>query len=99
MALLVGDPAKDAAMLAANSPVLLADKIKGPVLLAFGEEDQRVPLAHGKRMRAALQKVGNEPEWVSYAGEGHGWELLKNKVDFAQRMERFLAKHLQTPAP
>jgi dipeptidyl aminopeptidase/acylaminoacyl peptidase len=50
-------------------------------------------------MRAALIKAGNEPEWVTYAGEGHGWALLKNKVDFAQRMERFLAKHLQTPAP
>jgi dipeptidyl aminopeptidase/acylaminoacyl peptidase len=99
MALLVGEPAKDAAMLAANSPVLLADKIKAPVLLAFGEEDIRVPLAHGKRMRAVLIKAGNEPEWVTYAGEGHGWALLKNKVDFAQRMERFLAKHLQTPAP
>jgi dipeptidyl aminopeptidase/acylaminoacyl peptidase len=99
LAVLVGDPVKDAAMLAANSPVLLADKIKTPVLLAFGEEDQRVPLAHGKRMRAALIKAGNEPEWVTYAGEGHGWALLKNKVDFAQRMERFLAKHLQTPAP
>jgi dipeptidyl aminopeptidase/acylaminoacyl peptidase len=92
---LVGDAQNDAAMLAANSPVLLADKIKAPVFLAFGEADQRVPLAHGERMRAAMKKAGNSPEWVTYDGEGHGWYLLKNKVDFAQRMERFLARHLQ----
>ena len=92
---MVGDAERDAAMIAANSPVLLADRIKAPVLLAFGEADERVPLAHGKRMREALQKAGNEPEWVSYPGEGHASWLPKNKVDFAQRLERFLAEHLQ----
>ncbi len=56
-----------------------------------------MPLAHGERMRAALKKAGNEPEWITYAGEGHGWHLLKNKVDFAQRIERFLDRHLKGP--
>lgn len=91
---MVGDPEKDAGLLARSSPVLLADKIKAPLLLAYGEDDQRVPLAHGERLRAALQKAGNEPEWVSYPGEGHGFGLLKHKLDFAQRVERFLAKQL-----
>ena len=68
------------------------------LLLAFGEADLRVPLAHGERMRSALKEAGNAPEWVTYAGEGHGWHLLENKVDFAQRIERFLARHLQGPA-
>jgi dipeptidyl aminopeptidase/acylaminoacyl peptidase len=91
---MVGDATRDAAMIEANSPVNLAARIKAPVLLAFGEADQRVPLAHGKRMRDALQAVGNAPEWVSYPGEGHGFAILANRVDFAQRMEAFLAKHL-----
>jgi dipeptidyl aminopeptidase/acylaminoacyl peptidase len=64
------------------------------VLLAFGEDDLRVPLAHGKRMRDALIEAGNAPEWVTYPGEGHGFALLKNRVDFALRMEAFLAKYL-----
>jgi dipeptidyl aminopeptidase/acylaminoacyl peptidase len=46
-------------------------------------------------MRAALKKAGNDPEWVVYAGEGHVWHLDKNKIDFAQRVERFLARYLQ----
>jgi dipeptidyl aminopeptidase/acylaminoacyl peptidase len=92
---MVGDASKDAAMIEANSPVNQASRIKAPVLLAFGEADARVPLVHGKRMRDALREAGNPPEWVSYPGEGHGFAVLKNRVDFAQRMEAFLAKHLR----
>ncbi|MFG6433384.1 S9 family peptidase [Roseateles sp. LYH14W] len=90
----VGDPVKDAALLAANSPVKQAARIKAPVLLAFNEGDRRVPMAHGDRMRKALREAGNEPVWVTYAGEGHGFGNVKNRVDFAQRMAAFLAKHL-----
>ena len=91
---MVGDVTQDAAMLAANNPVLHADKIKAPLLLAMGELDQRVPLAHGKRMREALERAGNPPEWVVYEGEGHGWYLTQHQVDFAHRVEAFLARHL-----
>jgi dipeptidyl aminopeptidase/acylaminoacyl peptidase len=94
---MVGSMDKDAQLITANSPVLLADKIKAPLLLAFGEDDQRVPLAHGKRMRESLQKQGFEPEWVTYGGEGHGWGKLETRLDFAVRLERFLSQHLRTP--
>lgn len=92
---MVGDPVKDAAMIAANSPVKQAARIKAPLLLAFGEDDRRVPLAHGERLRKALREAGNDPVWVTYPGEGHGFAVLKNRVDFAQRMEAFLARNLQ----
>ncbi|WP_431047714.1 alpha/beta hydrolase family protein [Roseateles sp. L2-2] len=91
---MIGDPVKDIEMLRANSPVLLADRMKAPVLLAYGEMDRRVPLAHGERMRDALIKAGNTPEWVVYPGEGHGWAKNVNRVDFANRLEAFFAKHL-----
>ncbi|MCY4743967.1 prolyl oligopeptidase family serine peptidase [Pelomonas sp. UHG3] len=91
----IGDLEKDAAMIIANSPVRQAARIQAPVLLAFGENDLRVPLAHGKRMRDALREAGHEPEWVTYPGEGHGFSILKNRVDFATRMEAFLARHLK----
>lgn len=91
----VGDAVKDAAMLAANSPLKQAARLKAPLLLAFGEQDQRVPLVHGKRMRDALRAAGNDPVWVTYAGEAHGFGVVKNHVDFAERMEAFLAKYLK----
>ncbi|MCY4743968.1 prolyl oligopeptidase family serine peptidase [Pelomonas sp. UHG3] len=94
MSELVADGKADAGMILANSPVLQAARLKAPLLLAFGEEDRRVPLAHGKRLREALQAAGNEPQWVTYPGEGHGLAVLKNEVDFAERMAAFLAQHL-----
>jgi dipeptidyl aminopeptidase/acylaminoacyl peptidase len=86
---------KDAAMLDSVSPVLLADRIKAPLLLAYGGEDRRVPLVHGTRMRDALTAAGRPPQWVVYSDEGHGWYKLENQLDFARRMEDFLARHLR----
>ena len=92
---LVGDAVKDAAALTAASPLAQAARIQAPLLLAFGESDLRVPLAHGERLRAALEKAGRPPEWVSYANEAHGWRQVSTQVDFARRVERFLARHLR----
>ncbi|MCE4553475.1 alpha/beta hydrolase family protein [Roseateles cellulosilyticus] len=96
---LVGDAKQDAAMLAANSPVKLAARMKAPLLLAYGEEDQRVPLTHGKRMRDALVAAGHPPEWLTYPGEAHGFTKFDNRIDFAHRVEAFLARHLPPTAP
>lgn len=96
MPVLVGDPKKDRAQLDSTSPLKRAKEITKPVLMAYGDEDLRVPLPHGKEMRDALKKAGKvEVEWVVYEGEGHGWLLVKNNVDFWTRVEKFLAKHLQ----
>jgi acetyl esterase/lipase len=92
---MIGDPDKDAAMLDSVSPVLLADRIKAPLLMAFGGGDRRVPIVHGKRMRQALIDVGRPPTWVVYEEEGHGWQKLENKLDFARRLEQFLETHLK----
>lgn len=93
---MIGDPSKDAAQLTATSPLKQAARIKQPVLMAYGEEDMRVPLPHGTKMRDALIAGGNKNvEWVQYEGEGHGWNLEKNNVDFWTRVERFLDKNLK----
>ena len=96
---LVGDVEKDAAMLQANSPLVQAKKIQAPLLLAFGESDYRVPLAHGERLQAALIDAGKPPEWVTYPNEGHSWRQVSTQVDFARRMEKFLGKYLKEDAP
>ncbi|MDO8286717.1 MAG: alpha/beta fold hydrolase [Rhodoferax sp.] len=95
MPTLIGDPVKDAGMLAANSPLVNAKRIKAPVLLAYGDKDMRVPIEHGEKMRDALQANGNAPEWVVYEGEGHGWRRPETNYDFWGRVEKFLAKHLK----
>lgn len=91
---MIGDPVADAAMLAAVAPVELAGRIKAPVMLVHGSLDMRVPIVHGEKMRDALTKAGNPPEWHVYGDDGHGWRRDENVTDFWQRVEKFLARHL-----
>lgn len=92
---MVGDAKHDAAMIAANSPVKLASRIQAPLLMAHGERDRRVPITHATRMRDALKDTGHPPEWVSYPEIGHAFSKLEDQLDFARRVDAFLAKHLQ----
>jgi dipeptidyl aminopeptidase/acylaminoacyl peptidase len=94
---MVGDPERDKAQLRATSPAQNADKIKGPVFMAYGGEDRRVPLIHGERMRDALERLGKPVEWMVKTDEGHGYAKLENRVEFYTRMEAFLRKSLNRP--
>lgn len=88
----MGERGKDSERLAQASPLRQAARIGVPVLLGFGDLDSRVPIYHGDRMRSALEAAGNPPEYVVY-DEGHSWRPPA-WVDFAGRLERFLARHL-----
>lgn len=90
MPLLIGDPVKDAEQLRATSPVNIADRVKQPLLMAYGGSDRRVPIEHGRAFRDAVRNTNDKVEWIEYAEEGHGWLLLKNNIDFWTRVEKFL---------
>jgi dipeptidyl aminopeptidase/acylaminoacyl peptidase len=92
---MVGDAARDAERLKATSPVELAGRIRSPVLMAYGVEDQRVPIEHGTRMRDALERAGAKPVWLVAEGEGHGFRSPANQKMFYEAMEKFLAEHLK----
>lgn len=77
------------------SPVRLAERVKSPVLLAYGSEDRRVPIEHGTRMRDALDRHGRKVEWMVMEGEGHGFADPKNQAAFYGAVEKFLAQHLK----
>lgn len=96
---LVGDREKDAALFAANSPLRLADRIKQPLLMAYGGLDDRVTLDHGTKLRNAVRAHNPNVEWIEYADEGHGWMLEANRIDFWNRVERFLDRHLKGAPP
>ena len=94
MPVLIGDPVKDKAMMQANSPLLRAAEVKRPLLMAYGEDDVRVPMVHGTRFRDAVKQTNPDVEWVNYIREGHGWRQLKTNLDFWGRVERFLDKNI-----
>ena len=95
MPVMVGDRVKDAAQLAATSPLKLAPQLKQPLLMAYGGEDRRVPIEHGLKMRDALRAHNRNVEWIDYPSEGHGWMLQANDIDFWTRVEKFLERHLK----
>ena len=86
----LGGLESDAAQFAATSPALLAAKIKAPVLLAYGGQDHRVPLEHGRAMRDALGAENKKFEWLVYPNEGHGLVKDENRFDLYRRIEQFL---------
>jgi dipeptidyl aminopeptidase/acylaminoacyl peptidase len=84
----------DPAVLAANSPDKLADKLDVPVLLIHGEEDPRAPIAQAKAMRAALEAAHKPYEWLTKPNEGHGFYGEKNLVDMYNHVQAFLEKNI-----
>ena len=95
---LIGDRWADARQLEATSPVEQAAKVRRPLLLAYGGADRRVPIEHGKAFRDAVTRTNPDVEWVEYTDEGHGWRKLETRIDFWNRVEKFLERHLGTDA-
>jgi dipeptidyl aminopeptidase/acylaminoacyl peptidase len=91
---MVGDPKADSLLLAEVSPVLHADKIKCPLLVAQGAKDPRVNKAESDQMVEALKKRGITVEYIVKDNEGHGFSNEENQFEFYRAMETFLAKHI-----
>ena len=80
--------------LAAVSPNRIADRIKVPVFLAAGGEDQRAPIEHSKMMERALIAAGKPVETLYYPNEGHGFYVEANRRAYYQKLLGFLGRHL-----
>ena len=76
------------------SPTRLADRIKVPVLLAAGGEDERAPIQHTQMMEKALRAAGVPVEAHYYPTEGHGFYKVENARDYYTSLLAFFHKHL-----
>lgn len=86
----IGEPGT----LAQVSPVRLAERIKVPVFLAAGGEDERVEFKQSELMEAALKKAGVPFETLYYPNEGHGFYREENRLAYNRKLLDFLARHL-----
>jgi dipeptidyl aminopeptidase/acylaminoacyl peptidase len=80
-----------------TSPVNRVSQLRVPVLAAWGVDDERVPIAHGRSFRDAARAAKVELEYVEYAQEGHVWMKPSNRIDFFGRAEKLLARTLGSP--
>lgn len=78
----------------AVSPVLLADRIKIPVLLTAGREDITAPPEHTERMYDALRKAGKNVDAKIYPGEGHSFFMEADRIDIYNRLLAFLDRNI-----
>ena len=95
--LLVGDPKKDLAQFNATSPLLEANKIKRPVLLAYGAKDVEVPGKHGRKLYDAIKPGNPDAEFMWFDENGQPPSLEANRAALWTRIAQFLAKHIGQP--
>jgi dipeptidyl aminopeptidase/acylaminoacyl peptidase len=89
-----GHPVKDAAQLKATSPINLVQKIRAPLLMAYGRYDPRVTYDQYVLLEAALRKHRIPYKNIVIENEGHGFNKYENRMGFYREMEAFLATNL-----
>lgn len=72
-------------------PVLL----RQPVLLANGDKNKVVLQDQSESIRKAVQAGNPAAEWIVYKGEGHSLRDPANKVNFYNRVAKFLDDHMR----
>ncbi len=82
--------------LAERSPVNHVDKIKTPILIAAGTDDEIAPIEHSRAMRDGIEKAGGTVDWLVGEREGHGFDRLESRTALYTRMlawfDRYIGK-------
>ncbi|MDX1537365.1 S9 family peptidase [Arsukibacterium sp.] len=85
---------RDKERLDAQSAIKNLDKLKAPIFIIHGTEDQRVPLIQAEVLRDELEKRNHPYEWLVKEKEGHGFYKPENNVERWQKMLAFFDKYI-----
>jgi dipeptidyl aminopeptidase/acylaminoacyl peptidase len=77
-----------------RSPVNFVDRIRVPLLNAYGENDGRVDVAQWSELRAQLDKYHKNYSYILAKDEGHGFAHPEDAVAFYTKVEAFLKANL-----
>lgn len=72
-----------------NSPMFNADKIKAPLLVAFGDKDGAVDWHQGIEMYGTMRRMEKPHIMLVYADENHGLAKKENQIDYQKRQKEF----------
>ncbi len=81
-----------------NSPYFLADRIRTPMLIVHGRDDDTCPVQEAEKMFNALRRLGRIAQLAVYNDEGHvpsEW-ATQNAVDVTNRILSFLERRTVT---
>lgn len=91
----VADPEKDAALLREISPVNWLQRLRVPVFVLFGDDDEIVDYGQSKELVKTLREL--RKKYSVFAppnqGEGHGFNRKENRFKAYTEIEKFLAVH------
>lgn len=68
-------------------------------IVAHGEQDGRVPISHGKRMRDALQDLHKDVQWLYFPHAGHGLRLAEEQAEYDDAVFALLARTIGKGEP
>jgi dipeptidyl aminopeptidase/acylaminoacyl peptidase len=94
---LLGDPATDAAVYKASSPMTFMHQTTAPLLVLQGDNDIRVPKSQAEQVVATLKADGRTVDAHFYANEGHGFVKRENQIDALERTIAWFDKYLKPP--
>jgi dipeptidyl aminopeptidase/acylaminoacyl peptidase len=91
---LIGTLPKDEEIYRERSPIFHTDKIRDPLAIFQGEEDQVVPKDQSDLIVESLRQREVPHLYRVYSGEGHGWRKQETIEDYYLTVDRFLRTHV-----
>ena len=91
---MMGHPSENRQGYREGSPIHWVADIERPLLIAHGEQDERVSPQQSAQLTEELRRHGKTFEYVTYPTEGHGLLRRAPQLHFYERLERFLDWHL-----
>jgi dipeptidyl aminopeptidase/acylaminoacyl peptidase len=82
-----------------RSPLRYVNRVRTPVMLVHGENDNDVPIAEAEQYFIALKDVGVETIMVRYPREGHGIRELGHTIDLLERSMKWYDRHFGKKQP
>lgn len=92
----IGDPDTETTDLRERSPINYVDRIKVPLLMAYGLRDPRVVIDHALNLEKELKRHEVDYELIVKKREGHGFVRFENQVEFYTKVIEFLDAHIGT---
>jgi dipeptidyl aminopeptidase/acylaminoacyl peptidase len=77
-----------------RSPIFHPERLRDPIALFQGEDDQIVPRDQSDSIVAELRRRGVPHIYQLYPGEGHGWRKPETITAFYRSVEEFLRQYV-----
>jgi len=78
-----------------NSPIMQIERLKTPMLVEIGDNDQNVSWTQGIEFYNAARRLGKQCVLLVYANEGHGLRQDKNRQDYQRRILAWFGHYLK----